>query len=78
LALTRLFASDADVLVSDEPTAHLDEETAGRVVDALRDRARSGDTVLVVTHSPLVLAAADVVVGLTAAGTPGARAGVDT
>ncbi|MDX2356866.1 thiol reductant ABC exporter subunit CydD [Dietzia sp. PP-33] len=76
LALTRLFASDADVLVSDEPTAHLDGETAGRVADALRERARSGDTVLVVTHDPVVLAAADVVVRLTAAGTPDVRAEV--
>ncbi|AVZ38721.1 MULTISPECIES: thiol reductant ABC exporter subunit CydD [unclassified Dietzia] len=73
LALTRLFAADADVLVADEPTAHLDGETAGRVADALRDRARSGSTVLVVSHAREVLDSADVVVTLTAAGTPAAR-----
>lgn len=70
LALTRMLASDAEVLLSDEPTAHLDRVTAQRVIDALTARARRGATVLVVSHTPAVLAAADVVVTLTGAGRP--------
>lgn len=68
LALTRALASDAAMLVMDEPTAHLDAATAASVVAALRDRARAGAAVLVVTHSASVLAAADHVVTLAVGG----------
>ncbi|MFL0580081.1 thiol reductant ABC exporter subunit CydD [Dietzia sp. 179-F 9C3 NHS] len=69
LALTRALASDADVLILDEPTAHLDADTAARVIGAVRERARAGAAVLVVTHSGPVLAAADHVVTLAGATT---------
>ncbi|AUH68087.1 MULTISPECIES: thiol reductant ABC exporter subunit CydD [Gordonia] len=62
LALTRTLASPAPLLLLDEPTAHLDEGTAGRVIAALVDRARAGDTVIVVSHQKGVLSAADAVV----------------
>jgi putative ABC transport system ATP-binding protein len=47
------------VLLADEPTGELDEVTAGRVLTLLRDRARAGAAVLVVTHDPEVAATAD-------------------
>ncbi|WP_026919643.1 thiol reductant ABC exporter subunit CydD [Gordonia shandongensis] len=62
LALTRTLASPAPLLLLDEPTAHLDDETGRRVLDTLIRRARDGDTVLVVSHRPEVLAAADRVI----------------
>lgn len=55
-----------DVLVADEPTAHLDAERVALVVDGLRSVADHGTAVLVVTHDPTVIAAADRVVRLTA------------
>lgn len=56
LALARLAADpQADLLLVDEPTAHLDEETAARVVDALLTLAR-GRTMVVATHDPLLAA----------------------
>lgn len=64
LALTRAFASPAPVLLLDEPTAHLDTQSAERVLTALREFARQGATVIVVAHHPCVLAAADRVVTL--------------
>ncbi len=52
-------ANDPPVILADEPTGELDEVTAARVLDLLRDRAGAGAAVLMVTHSPEVAAAAD-------------------
>ncbi|MEW6021009.1 MAG: thiol reductant ABC exporter subunit CydD [Pseudomonadota bacterium] len=50
LALARAaVAPQASLLLADEPTAHLDRETAAGVVDALLDLAR-GRTLIVATH----------------------------
>ncbi|WYY09530.1 thiol reductant ABC exporter subunit CydD [Gordonia hydrophobica] len=62
LALTRTLASPAPLLLLDEPTAHLDDATADRVVEALTARARAGDTVVMVSHRAATLAAADHIV----------------
>jgi putative ABC transport system ATP-binding protein len=52
-------ANDPPVLLADEPTGELDESTAARVLELLRERAAGGAAVLVVTHSPDVAAGAD-------------------
>ncbi len=52
-------ANDPPVLLADEPTGELDEVTAERVLTLLRNRARAGAAVLIVTHNPDVAAAAD-------------------
>ncbi|GGL00119.1 ABC transporter ATP-binding protein/permease [Deinococcus radiotolerans] len=49
LALARALLSGADLLLLDEVTAHLDEDTA-RALHALIGRAAPGRTVLLVTH----------------------------
>ncbi|GGF37964.1 thiol reductant ABC exporter subunit CydD [Williamsia phyllosphaerae] len=66
LALTRVLASPARLLLLDEPTAHLDDESEARVMDALRARAAAGDTVIVVSHRPAVLACAERVIEMGA------------
>ncbi|MGP3969854.1 thiol reductant ABC exporter subunit CydD, partial [Streptomyces sp. 6N223] len=58
VALARAFLADRPVVLLDEPTAALDGETEGEVVAAIRRHA-VGRTVLVVTHRPALLAAAD-------------------
>lgn len=56
LALARMAVQrGADLLLVDEPTAHLDGETAARVADALVTLAR-GKTLLVATHDPVLAA----------------------
>jgi putative ABC transport system ATP-binding protein len=45
-------AVDPEVVLADEPTGELDEDTAARVMDLLRGRAERGAAVLLVTHSP--------------------------
>lgn len=56
LALARTAATpDADIILADEPTAHLDAETARDITDALLAIAR-GRTLVVATHDPLLAA----------------------
>ena len=56
LALARIAVHrHADLLLVDEPTAHLDTETATQVADALLALAR-GKTLLVATHDPVLAA----------------------
>jgi ABC-type multidrug transport system fused ATPase/permease subunit len=64
LALARAFLSGARLLVLDEPTAHLDGQTAGAVLDDLLDAAGAAG-VLLITHSPLRLERFDEVLRLT-------------
>ncbi len=59
IALCRALLIDPGVLLADEPTGNLDPATATLVVEALRDHARTGAAVIVVTHSPEVAAACD-------------------
>jgi len=47
VALARLLAQRAPLLLLDEPLAALDREGRTRVLSALRDRTRSGDTVVI-------------------------------
>lgn len=71
LGLARALASPAQVLLFDEPTAHLDADTEKRVLRAIVERARGGAAVLVVGHRERVVAIGDRVVPLAAQATTG-------
>lgn len=49
--LTRIFLSNAKLLVLDEPYNHLDRVTRQKVEDILRERLRQGAAVLMISHS---------------------------
>jgi len=66
LALARAFVRDAPLLLLDEPTAGLDNETEADVLSAVR-RLVTGRTALIVAHRPALAALADRVVELPAA-----------
>lgn len=51
IALARAFLQDAPVLVLDEPTAHLDTDSAAAIGDAI-ERLAAGRTTLLVVHHP--------------------------
>ena len=56
LMLARAMYSDCPVMVLDEPTANLDEQTAQQVMRALIDHCREyGKTLITVTHSETTL-----------------------
>jgi ATP-binding cassette, subfamily C, bacterial CydD len=65
LAIARAFLKDAPLLILDEPTSHLDRESASLVLEAV-SRLTEGRTVLVIAHLPEPVADADVVVSLRA------------
>lgn len=52
-------AAKPAVLLADEPTGELDDTTEAAVIALLRERARVGAAVLVVSHSPVVAASSD-------------------
>src|SRR5262249_44482062 len=75
LALARVLLARCPLLLLDEPTEHLDQETADALtVDLLG--AAAGRTVLLITHRPVPAGLVDDVVqlpALSAPGTPPAR-----
>ena len=50
IAIVRALAMDPEVMLFDEPTSALDPEMVGEVLDLMRDLAREGMTMAVVTH----------------------------
>ncbi|MDF2629280.1 MAG: ABC-type antimicrobial peptide transport system, ATPase component, partial [Symbiobacteriaceae bacterium] len=46
------------VLLADEPTGSVDQETAAQILKLLRDLNREGQTIVMVTHDSTVAAAA--------------------
>jgi ABC-type multidrug transport system fused ATPase/permease subunit len=64
LAMARSLVREASLVVMDEPTAAVDAEGRAAVVDIL-GRLRQQRTVLVITHDPVLVAAADHVVALS-------------
>ena len=60
VAIARALASDAHVLLADEPTGNLDETTADEIIALLKKTAHElGKCVVVVTHSKHLAEEAD-------------------
>lgn len=51
-AIARALATDAPILVADEPTGNLDSRSAGKIIDLFEELSRRGKTILMVTHDP--------------------------
>lgn len=50
IAIIRALAMEPEVMLFDEPTSALDPEMVGEVLDLMRDLAKDGMTMVVVTH----------------------------
>lgn len=50
IAIARALSMNPDVILFDEPTSALDPEMVGEVLEVMQDLARSGYTMIVVTH----------------------------
>jgi polar amino acid transport system ATP-binding protein len=50
VAIARALAMDPEVMLFDEPTSALDPELVGEVLDVIKDLARAGMTMMLVTH----------------------------
>lgn len=65
VAIARALASEAPVILADEPTGNLDEDTARDITQILKESAHQmGKCVVVVTHSNELAKQADVVLRL--------------
>ncbi|MDR2931071.1 MAG: ATP-binding cassette domain-containing protein [Propionibacteriaceae bacterium] len=66
VAIARALASSAQIILADEPTGNLDEDTAEEIIAALKNCAHDlGKCVIIVTHSNQLARAADVVIRLS-------------
>jgi putative ABC transport system ATP-binding protein len=60
VAIARALAGDPPIVLADEPTANLDSQVGGQVLEMFRDLARRDNrALLIVTHDPKVRAIAD-------------------
>jgi len=50
IGIARALAREPDIILLDEPTSALDPELTGEVIDTLRDLAKMGTTMLIVSH----------------------------
>jgi polar amino acid transport system ATP-binding protein len=50
VAIARALSMEPDMMLFDEPTSALDPELVGEVLEVMRDLARDGMTMMVVTH----------------------------
>ena len=60
VGIARALANDPKVILADEPTGNLDSRNGKLIIQLLKQFARKGKTVIVVTHDRSVASAADV------------------
>ena len=65
MAVIRAMLMDPEIILADEPTGDLDEENTAIVMELLKDHARSGGAVFVVTHDRQVREYADTLLEMT-------------
>ncbi|HEY9011558.1 MAG TPA: ABC transporter ATP-binding protein [Devosia sp.] len=60
VGLARAMVTQPKLLLADEPTGNLDQETGGRIIELMFDLARTkGTAILLITHDPDLAAKAD-------------------
>ena len=62
VAIARALVNQPDMIVADEPTGSLDSQSQEMVLEVFKSLAKSGKTVLIVTHNPEVAEYADVII----------------
>ena len=75
MAIARALIRQPDVLLADEPTGDLDDENTAAVLRLLRDAAREGAAVLLVTHEAEAVRYADAVYRMDAGALTGPEEG---
>jgi putative ABC transport system ATP-binding protein len=54
VAIARALVNDPEIIIADEPTAHLDRQLSADLLDILAGLNREGRTVVIATHDPFV------------------------
>lgn len=55
LAIARALMNDPEILLVDEPTAHLDTALSKTVITLFQDLKKDGKTLIIASHDPLIL-----------------------
>lgn len=64
VAMARLYLKPSQVILADEPTGNLDEKNKAVILNALKDFAKEGKIVIVVTHDYSIVDQCDEVIQL--------------
>ncbi len=59
VAIARAIVNSPSILLADEPTGNLDTQAGGDILEIFNDLHQKGNTVIMVTHDPVVAARAD-------------------
>ncbi len=59
MAVARALINEPEIIIADEPTSDLDDEASGLVLKLLKDHAKNGASVLMITHEKDALKYAD-------------------
>lgn len=62
VAIARAISYEPQIIIADEPTGNLDEETQTEIIRILRSLANQGKCVIIVTHSSYVASQADEII----------------
>ena len=65
VAIARALSYDPEIILADEPTGNLDEETQHEIMHIFKGLAAQGKCVIIVTHSSYVAGQADVKIDLS-------------
>ena len=55
VAIARALINNPEIIIADEPTAHLDQELAKELLSILERLSRKGKTIIIASHDPFVI-----------------------
>lgn len=61
MAIARALSYEPEIILADEPTGNLDQETENEIMDIFQQLAQEGKCIIIVTHSKEVAEQADVI-----------------
>ncbi len=64
VAIARAIVADPPIVLADEPTGNLDSRTSAEVMSLFQELARTGITILLVTHEPDIAACTERVIAM--------------
>ena len=64
IAIARALANNPDIILADEPTGSLDPENEENILKILKDLAKKGKCIIIVTHSETIKNYADIILEL--------------
>ena len=59
VAIARVLAADPPLILADEPTGNLDEQSGKEILGIISQMKARGKTIIVITHDPYVASRAD-------------------